>query len=758
MTEQQLYQHFRMASVIEEVCVRTTTTSNSNDGPSCYVGLEDVRDVFPNALRFKLDGLPIPFLINIDGTRIEPLRIAFYPDKTLDVVLSTAAEQVHVDTSMSTPNPEFETILHQLGGLHDQGQTTQEIVKQVMDGLREANNRLILIQSKTDAILTQNYELLEYTIPRLFIVLPEELTSWNPTSMICTKFRLHFICECGEHTKSHGSNIPHHLHLANHEGYVINKPTEFFKKYGPFLMLMLEMIKLGTSFAGHVVPAIATLKLVDALDFAKSSVGSVTSKVIKGVDYSLKYLEESRSLAEKLALGGDLGSYLTGVEGLEGVELRQLGSYLEANNSDNLLGNLYRMTTKDGHVKWVCRHHYRAGYHEAHTQKLRDVVNLAGGVFDEQLGGIKVALKSSFAAAEFYEAIGKAKAGVYDLDITFDWDCSKTDLEAFAKEGALALSEALKTNTVLTTLNLQHNSIGNEGALALSEAFKTNTTLTTLNLDHNSISKEGSPALSEALKTNTTLSTLNLEHKSIEMGKDLVLCDALNYNTTLVTLTTLNLRNRARKERALALLEAFKANTTLTTLNLHEGALALSEALKTNATLTTLNLQTSSIGKEGALALSEALKTNITLTALNLKENSIGMEGAFALSEALKTNTTLTTLNLWDNSLGNEGALALSEALKTNTTLTTLNLRTNSIGNEGALALSEALKASTTLTALNLMDNSIGKEGALALSEALKTNTSLTTLDLRGSSIENEESLALTEALKTNTTLTTLNM
>ncbi|KAI8597484.1 hypothetical protein EDD21DRAFT_407566 [Dissophora ornata] len=767
--------------------------------------------VFPGVKYVKNGEVTVTKMTDSHQNRIKPDRIKHCPNVVLEVVLSP----------MSTPNPGFEGVaLHQLGGI-------QESVKQVSKGVQDANDRLILIQSKTEAILTQNYELLEYTIPRLFIVLPEKSTSWDPKTMLRTKFRLHFICECGEHTKASGSNIPHHLHLANHEGYVVNKPTEFFKKYGPFLTLMLEMIKVGTSIAGHVVPALASLKVVDILDSAQSTVDSVTSKVIEGVDYSLKYLEESRTLIQKpdgVGVDGDLrmsqqylATYFAGVEGLEGVDLRQLGSYLSTNSSDTLLGNLYRMTTKDGYIKWVCRHHYRASYQEALTQKLCDVVKLAGGVFDEQLGSIKVTLKSSFAAAEFNEALSKAKAGVYDLDITFDWDCSRTDLEAFEKALKMSsvsilrlgleqfqasiiselfstsaryeilvrimehpnmkmihivlskdfmklprlqpkrsshlhklsiemtprrigasdfreLVKSLKTNNPLTTLNLQHNSIGNEGALALSEALKTNITLITLNLWRNSIEKEGALALSEALKTNTTLTTLNLWSNSI------------------------------KKEGALALSEALKTNTTLTTLDLQynsigkEGALALSEALKTNTTLTTLYLGSNWIVKEGALALSEALKTNTILTILDLGNNSIENEGALALSEALKTNTTLITLNLLGSSIGKEGALALSGALKTNTTLTTLILRNNSIGNEGALELSEALKTNTTLTALNLYNNSIGKEGALALSEALKTNTTLTILDLEGNSIGKEGALALSEVLKTNTTLTSLDL
>ncbi|KFH68199.1 hypothetical protein MVEG_05018 [Podila verticillata NRRL 6337] len=43
-------------------------------------------------------------------------------------------------------------------------------------------------------------------------------------------------------------------------------------------------------------------------------------------------------------------------------------------------------------------------------------------------------------------------------------------------------TEALKTNSTLTTLNLQDNSIGDNGAQALAEALKTKLTLTTSNL------------------------------------------------------------------------------------------------------------------------------------------------------------------------------------------------------------------------------------------------------------------------------------
>ncbi|KAG0282873.1 hypothetical protein BGZ97_008800, partial [Linnemannia gamsii] len=67
-------------------------------------------------------------------------------------------------------------VIHKLDGLHDQGAKTQQIAQEIWKLQKQMNDRLILIQSKTEAILNQQLELAEYPIPRLFIVLPEELT------------------------------------------------------------------------------------------------------------------------------------------------------------------------------------------------------------------------------------------------------------------------------------------------------------------------------------------------------------------------------------------------------------------------------------------------------------------------------------------------------------------------------------------------------------------------------------------------------
>ncbi|KAG0020121.1 hypothetical protein BGZ82_011691 [Podila clonocystis] len=544
---------------------------------------------------------------------------------------SLAAGSAHPATAKSG----FErSVINKLDVLYDQGSITQQIAREVLELQKQMNDRLILIQRKTEAILTQQLELAEYPIPRLFIVLPEEPAKYDPGNWFRTKFRLHFICECGEHTEASNSKIPHHLHLAKHEGYLVREPTEFFKKYGPFLLLMLELIKVGTSIAGHVVPTLASLKVVELTDSVKQSVELVTTKI----NYSLECIDNQLAKAHSSSPGNfadtdpqatmtqqDLANYLNDVEGLEGVELRQLGSFLKTSEEENLLGNLYRMTTLDGHVKWVCCDHYRASYQEKHTQNLRDVVKLAQGEFDEQLGRITIALTSSFAAAEFYNVVIKAK-GVLELEMYLGWQCTRRDLEA--------LEDALEKSRVpILQLDLRQFRTSLGGKLFSTSAH------------------------CEVLIRITALPQMKTIH--VVLPTDFIKLSDFQPKTP----------SHLCKISFELIVESIGGKEF--------GRLV--EALKTNSTLTTLKLLSNSIGDKGAQALSEALKINTTLATLDLRYTSIGDNGAQALAEALKTNTTLTTLDLRNTSIGDNGAQALADALKTNSTLAILRYRSDPV-------------------------------------------------------------------------------
>lgn len=75
------------------------------------------------------------------------------------------------------------------------------------------------------------------------------------------------------------------------------------------------------------------------------------------------------------------------------------------------------------------------------------MVKLVRGKFDGQLGKINIVLRSSFAAAEFYNAFSKAK-DVLELIIDMNWACTQSDLDE--------LEDTLKKSRVsILRLNLQ---------------------------------------------------------------------------------------------------------------------------------------------------------------------------------------------------------------------------------------------------------------------------------------------------------------
>ena len=78
--------------------------------------------------------------------------------------------------------------------------------------------------------------------------------------------------------------------------------------------------------------------------------------------------------------------------------------------------------------------------------------------------------------------------------------------------GAQMLGEVLATLPRLTSLSFSHNLLGNTGAAALARCFEENTVLTTLNLDHNGIG----PLLPPELMKLTWLKTLTLRHNKVE--------------------------------------------------------------------------------------------------------------------------------------------------------------------------------------------------------------------------------------------------
>ncbi|CAO3568635.1 unnamed protein product [Mortierella alpina] len=700
--------------------------------------------------------------------------------------------------------------------LQKQALDQQEEMKQLAidhhDEMKQMQQRVLdqvsALHARVQAVLTQTFELHEYPIPRLFVVLPDDPSAWNAIDPFSNKFRLYFLCECGDHTKLINSNtkIPYHIHLAKHEGYVVARPSEFFEHYGSYVLTILKMLKFGVTVAGVVMPAFSQLISPDGLGQTIASLKLLQDCIDPGVDHVINSMD--KTAVDDGNVREEVTEQVENKEVLEGVELRRLETFLQGSDGNKVLGNLYRTVTNEGHVKWVCIDHYRENYQARTATEFRAMVESVKGSFDENTGRVKVDLHSRTQADLFYAALVKAKS-VHELKIRLSWETTYGDFKSlrdslrrtnvgvleFDYTGTGPISDIVnryrrydpivqimgnpsiqsftmpsvggdflhRSNLVAADTdfsNLKCLLIGGFYSDAFIDKFYMvhAPALKTLMLPRNSIRGNGAQALAEALKANSTLTTLDLQSNSIRDDGAKALAEALKTNKTL---TTLDLQSNSIGDNgAQALAEALKTNKTLTTLDLqknqimYNGMLALEIVHK----VISLNLSDNSISEKGFQALSEALKTISTVATLDLQSNSIGDYGAKALADALKTNSIVATLYLSCNSIGDDGAKALAEALKTNSTVANLGLYNNSIGDDGARALAEALKTNSTVATLDLYNNSIGDDGAKALAEALKTNSAVATLYLQSNSIGDDGAKALAEALKTNSTVATLDL
>jgi hypothetical protein len=66
--------------------------------------------------------------------------------------------------------------------------------------------------------------------------------------------------------------------------------------------------------------------------------------------------------------------------------------------------------------------------------------------------------------------------------------------------GAVALADALKTNTSVTVITLGDNQIGDAGVVALANALKTNTTVIFIDLCNNGVRSDRKAILIEDAK------------------------------------------------------------------------------------------------------------------------------------------------------------------------------------------------------------------------------------------------------------------
>ena len=135
----------------------------------------------------------------------------------------------------------------------------------------------------------------------------------------------------------------------------------------------------------------------------------------------------------------------------------------------------------------------------------------------------------------------KCNSSIRSLNLSHNAVCGIRYGEgAYDASGAVALAEALATNTVLRELDLYDNHLGSEGGTALATLLAANSTLTSLSLagvggfsNAGGVGPEGGEAIAEALKVNVALEVLDLSLNQLDGEAAKALADALYTNTTL---------------------------------------------------------------------------------------------------------------------------------------------------------------------------------------------------------------------------------
>ncbi|KAG0226890.1 hypothetical protein BGX31_007153 [Mortierella sp. GBA43] len=370
--------------------------------------------------------LTLTFPVAVIVRRLKPLRIAYQPDVVLEVVASNHLLADSVATDIQESIMQTEQVLIQSNDL--QHQTTEANLRWEQTSEAHSRNRQELSQSchetlnthaqrqsRAVSVLTQGYKLDECPIPRMFIVLPTEARVHDENArLIPEDFKLYLLCECFAHPTAGRSRTRGEIDLARHEGYDLENPSEFFKRYASYLLIMMFMIKYGIRTTGIAVPP-STSKIMDGLIIPEKRMEYLKTNFNSLVDKTILFLE-----VEATKSGIDFAP----------LDLRVLESHLKIKDRHNL----YRLITPEGHVGWMCQDHHRGLYQSPPVQKLRSIFEkerISERII-ENIGRIDATFYSNDKAKRFYNTLAKTP-GIQELRIKLGWNATMDHVKALAK-------------------------------------------------------------------------------------------------------------------------------------------------------------------------------------------------------------------------------------------------------------------------------------------------------------------------------------
>ena len=341
-----------------------------------------------------------------------------------------------------------------------------------------------------------------------------------------------------------------------------------------------------------------------------------------------------------------------------------------------------------------------------------------------------------------------------------------------------------KKGCTLKKLNLSYNFLGNEGCLILSECLKDNKSLVSLNLTGNNILNEGAIYFANNLvsKYNTTLKKINFKDNSINSKGIIQFCTILknvpsdrfskidfsvNYLDDeglsdygyfigkFPNIKTIVLSNKFSKNSLNNFFIYCQNLSNLKKINFTQMGLSsesthqFNELLMNNKNIEKLILATNrTIGSDGIIDICPGIQHNIKISQLTLNSCYIGDEGSEALANALFKNIDIKDINLDDNKIGTQGIKALSEKVLGKVSLIRINLSHNLIDEECGIYIGKSLETANSLQYLLLNSNQLKDKGCIEISKGLEKNNSLIELHLDNNLITDIGINSLSKVLK----------
>jgi Ran GTPase-activating protein (RanGAP) involved in mRNA processing and transport len=232
-----------------------------------------------------------------------------------------------------------------------------------------------------------------------------------------------------------------------------------------------------------------------------------------------------------------------------------------------------------------------------------------------------------------------------------------------ASADVFPVTEALRNDVRITSVDLGYNKIDASGAAAVGRVLSQNGTLLNINLEFNDIGADGGKSIAEALPSCTSLRQLVL--RGNDMGDEAGVAVAADVNASPLELLDISscdlgiksiIKIAQSAESADCKLSHLYLSNARTRENEDQKGIVLGRMIKLNTSLVCLDISRMKLSDDDAEHIVRNLKVNTTLKSISLAANKLSWVAGTHFAKYLAENAALEELDLSGNELHDHGA------------------------------------------------------------------------------------------------------